>query len=155
MGLNTSKANGNSTVMDLINNYFEDELLHEYRCGRKSLNSAIARKIVNRQSAISFVLKQYKGNAKTTKCRNNVFPSQEIDLNNHMATNGSTLYKLRAIILHQGKSLRCGHYRTVIIYDGTEIMIDNEKISFKKVNLNEGETLKDSYVLIYENQNYV
>ena len=109
LGLNTSKANGNSTATDLINNYFEDELLHEYRCGRKSLNSAIARKIVNRQSDISFVLKRYKGNAKTTKCRNNVFPSQEIDLNNHMATNGSTLYKLRAIILHQGKNLTCGH----------------------------------------------
>ena len=52
LGLSTSKANGNSTVMDLINNYVEDELLHEYRCGRKSLNSAIARKIVNRQSVI-------------------------------------------------------------------------------------------------------
>ena len=155
MGLNTNEANGNSTVMDLINNYFEDELLHEYRCSCKSLNSAIARKVVNRPSVISFVLKRYTGNAKTTKCRNNVFPSQEIDLNNHMATIGSTLYKPRAIILHQGENLTCGHYTTVIIYDDTEILIDNEKISFKKVNLSEGEILKDSYILIYENQNYV
>ena len=29
LGLNTSKTNGNATVMDLINNYFEDELLHK------------------------------------------------------------------------------------------------------------------------------
>ena len=137
MGLNTSKANGNLTVMDLINNYFEDELLHEYGCCRKSFNSAIARKTVNRQSVIPFVLKRYKENAKAAKCRNNIFLSQEIDLNEHMATNGSTLYKLRAIILHQGKNLTCGHYRTVIIYDDTEILIDNKKtISFKKVNLN-------------------
>ena len=61
LGLNTSKANGNSTVMDLINNYFEDELLHEYRCSCKSLNSAIARKIVNRPSVISFVSKDIEG----------------------------------------------------------------------------------------------
>ena len=115
LGLNTSKANGSLTVVDLINNYFESEFLHEYRCGRKSSNFAIVRKIVNRQSVISFVLKRYKRNAKTNKCRNNVFPSQEIDLNNHIATNGSTLCKSRTIILHQGKNLTCGHYRTVIM----------------------------------------
>ena len=57
LGLNTSKTNGNLTVMDLINNYFEDELSHEYRCSCKSLNSAIARKNVNRPSVISFALK--------------------------------------------------------------------------------------------------
>ena len=91
LGLNTSKVNGNSTVMDLINNYFEDKLLHEYGCSCKSLTSTIARKVVNRLSLISFFLKRYKGNPKTTKCRNYVFPSQEINLNNHMATNGSTL----------------------------------------------------------------
>ena len=50
LGLNTSTDNGNSRVVDLINNYFKDELLHECRCGRKSLTSAIARKIVNHQS---------------------------------------------------------------------------------------------------------
>ena len=50
LGLNTNKANGHSTVINLINNYFEDELLHECRCGCKSLNSAIARKIINRSS---------------------------------------------------------------------------------------------------------
>ena len=55
----------------------------------------------------------------------------------------------------KAKTSTCGHYRTVIIYDDTEILIDNEKISFKKVDLNEGETLKDNYILIYENQNYV
>ena len=72
-----------------------------------------------------------------------------------MATNGSTLYKLRTIILNQGKNLTCGHYRTVAIYDDTKILTDNEKLSFKKVKLNEGEILKDSYIIIYENQNYV
>ena len=77
--------------MDLINCHFENELLHEYRCGRKSLNS-------------------------------------EID-----------------------KNLTCGHYRTVIKYDDTKILIDKEKISFKKVKLSEGEILKDSYILINEN----
>ena len=46
-----------------------------------------------------------------------------------MAANGSTLYKLRAIMLHQGKNLTCGHYITVIIYDDAEILIDNKKIS--------------------------
>ena len=66
----------------------------------------------NRQSIISFVLKRYKGNAKAIKYRSNVFPSQEIDLNNHMATNGNILHKHRAIILHQDKSLTCGHHRT-------------------------------------------
>ena len=72
-----------------------------------------------------------------------------------MATNGSTLYKLRTIILHQGENLTCGHYTTVIIYGDTEILIDNEKIYFKKVNLSEGKILKDSYILVYENQNYI
>ena len=123
MGLNTSKVNGNSTVMDLINNYFEDELLHEYHCSCKSLNSSIARKVVNRPSLISFFLKRYRGNAKTTKCRNYVFPSQEINLNNHMATNGSTLYKLCAIILHQCENLTRGHYTFVIIYGDTKILL--------------------------------
>ena len=55
----------------------------------------------------------------------------------------------------KAKTSTCGHYRTVIIYDDTEILIDNEKSSFKKVNLNQGEILKDSYILIYENQNNV
>ena len=72
-----------------------------------------------------------------------------------MATNGSTLYKLHAIILHQGENLACGHYTTVIIYGDTEILIDNEKVYFKKVNLSEGKILKDSYILVYENQNYI
>ena len=72
-----------------------------------------------------------------------------------MVTNSSTLYKLRAIILHQGENLTCGHYTTVIIYGDTEILIDNEKICFKKVNLSEGKILKDSYILVYENQNYI
>ena len=78
-----------------------------------------------------------------------------MDSNNHMPTNNSTLSKLHAIIPHQGKNLTCGHYRTVIIYDDTEILIDNEKIYFKKVSLNEDEILNDSYILIYENKNYV
>ena len=72
-----------------------------------------------------------------------------------MTINGSSLYKLRAITLFQGENLTYGHYRTVIIYDDTEILIDNEKVSFKKVNLNEGEILKYSYIFIYENQNYI
>ena len=72
-----------------------------------------------------------------------------------MATNGSTLCKLRAIILHQDEKLTCGHYTTVIIYDDTEILTDNEKISFKKVKLSDGEILKDNNILIYENQNYI
>ena len=122
-GFMPSKANGNSTVMDLINNYFEDELLHEYRCSCKSLNSTIARKIVNRPSALSFFLKRYRRNAKTTKCRNYDFRSQEINLNNHMATNGSTLYKLCAIMLHQCEDSTCGHYTTVIIYGDNEILL--------------------------------
>ena len=49
----------------------------------------------------------------------------------------------------KAKTSTCGHYRTVIIYDDTEILIDNEKISFKKVNLNEGEILKDTYIYIF------
>ena len=54
-----------------------------------------------------------------------------------MATNGSTLYKLHAIILHQGENLTCGHYTTVIIYGDTEILIDNEKL-FQKSQLKRG-----------------
>ena len=34
-------------------------------------------------------------------------------------------------------------------------MIKKIKISFKKVNLIESKILKDSYILIYENQNYI
>ena len=42
-----------------------------------------------------------------------------------------------------------------MIYGDTEILIDNEKIYLKKVNLSEGKILKDSYILVYENQNYI
>ena len=49
-------------------------------------------------------------------------PSQEKDLHNHMATNGSTLYKLRTAILHKDKNLTYGHYSDVIIYDDTKIL---------------------------------
>ena len=64
-------------------------------------------------------------------------------------------YKLRAITLHQGENLTCGHYTTVIIYGHAETLIDNEKSYFKKVSFSEGKILKDSYMLVYENQNYV
>ena len=130
LGLNTSKANRNSTVMDVINNYVQDEVLHEHCYNCKSLNSAFARKVVNHPSVISFFLKRYKGNLITNKCRNNSFSSQEKDLNKHITTNGSRLYKLSGIILHQGKNLTCGHYITVIIFDD--------------------EILKDRYIFIYE-----
>ena len=121
--------------MDVINNYVQDEVLHEHCYNCKSLNSAFARKIVNHPSVISFFLKRYKGNLITNKCRNNSFSSQEKDLNKHITTNGSRLYKLSGIILHQGKNLTCGHYITVIIFDD--------------------EILKDRYIFIYETQNYI
>ena len=46
-------------------------------------------------------------------------------------------YKLRAITLHQGENLTCGHYTTVIIYGDTEILIDNENL-FQKSQLKRG-----------------
>lgn len=102
------------SISNLIESYFTDELLEQHLCdSSKSEETAVARKIANCPPVLTLTLNCYRGDPRTTKCRNIVHSLIAIDLETHMTDKRSTLYRLRAII-HRGKTLNSGYYTFVI-----------------------------------------
>ena len=152
-----------SSVSDLIYSYFADELLEQHLCDScKSEETAVSRKIANCPPVLTFALKRYRGDSRATKCRNIVHPLIAIDLEKHMTDKRSTLYRLRAIIIHKGKNLNRGHYTSVIISENLKIQVDDHNVSLSDFQSFNSTVLQDGYVFMKmrhtsmnENETYI
>ena len=142
-----------SSILHLIDSYFADELLEQHLCDScKSEETAVARKIANCPPVLTFALKRYRGDSRAAKCRNIVHPLIAIDLEKHMTDKRSTLYRLRAIIIHKGKNLNGGHYTSLIISENLKIEVDDHNVSLSDFQSFNSTVLQDGYIFIYGNE---
>lgn len=141
------------SISNLIESYFTDELLEQHLCdSSKSEETAVARKIANCPPVFNFALKRYRGYSKSTKCRNMVHPLIAIDLEKQMTDKRSTLYQIRAVIIHKGKNSNSGHYISVIISENLKIEVDDRNVSLSNFQSFNSAALQDSYIFIYKNE---
>ena len=139
---------GQSTVADLVDAYFEDELLEGYTCDScNSQNSAMARKITSAPRVIMINLKRYEAQSKRTK---SILPSKSLNISHHViGTVINTTYKLRSVIQPKGLDLHSEHYTTLIYENGNVYELD-DKIVSKLSNTNE--VNEECYIFLYEDQ---
>ena len=97
------------SISDFTDSYFADELLEQHLYdSSKSEETPVAKKIANCPPVLTLALKRYMGDSRATNCRNIVHPLIAINLEKLMRDKRSTLYRLRATIIHKRKNLNGG-----------------------------------------------
>ena len=142
---------GNRTdLTDLLDKYFEDELLTDYNCSCGQNLSALAKRITNLPPVIAIQVKRYDRDS--VKSSDVVVPNINLDFTKYTDTN--SVYQLRSIISHKGTSIDTGHY-TCTIYErvdsdrGFYFEVDGTSVSCKE-NVDYVNT--DGYIFFYENE---
>jgi ubiquitin C-terminal hydrolase len=155
----------NNHLDKLISKYFSPDQLDGYKCDKcKKTNCFKKAKLLSTPKYLIVQLKRFFFNQETMNLSKISLPIEYplyLDLENYYISennnenyNGNSIYNLKTVINHLGKSFNGGHYTSfhkkedVWYYaDDENINIVDENILFKKKNK------QDAYILFYEKNN--
>lgn len=166
ISLNITKNELNNNLESLLDSYFKNENLNDYRCEKcemKKCNKKI--ELLNTPNYLIIQLKRFEFNMKTynfSKILKEVNYPLFLDMNKYCLQdninkniNEKNIYELTSIINHLGISLQSGHYTSFhkinnqwFEANDSDINKVNEKYIFNKKN----KIL--SYILIYERKDF-
>ena len=145
---------GQSSMLDLLDKYFEDESSVKLNCEScDSTEAGAARKITSAPHVFAIQIKRYdRIFGKSDKV---VYLDRELDIAPFSeCISNNTAYTLRAIICHKGSSMDSGHFTTFLFedvknifmeIDGTRILLPNDLTDL----------YSGGYLLLYENKTII
>lgn len=167
ISLNISKNKTNNNLEKLLEIYFNEEKLEDYKCDKCNEKNNCTKKVslLNTPNYLLIQLKRFEFNTKTfrmSKIFEEVnyplfidFDKYYLNNNENKKISNKNIYELTSIINHLGTSLNSGHYTSFHKINKQWFYADDDEIlkvdeDFLFTNLNK----KNSYVLIYEKQDF-
>ena len=150
LSLSVNNNKNKEKLNDCLNEYFKEEIIKDKdffceKCKNKNVKMSKKLEIVIFPPILTIHIKRFEGNG--AKINTKISFKLELDLEKFINNNNNNLkYELFATVVHQGSSIRGGHYFAVVKRKDEWFICDDDSVS----KCNEKNALNsDCYLLFY------